>query len=213
MAKMAQADIKWMDPDYAGGTGQKWDSDQTQIFNALTNQASVYSSSSSHTLCPDSGGTSSMCPYEDMFIDYRDIRHQEQYVRLGDENKRILIHGRGTMCFELAGKKIAYADTLPVPELSAILLSTIVHRRSAQRCSFITDNSGCFLTYPHFQVEIEDDDDCTAECLPLPKDTRAFNFDSRLHIDCNSSADATRVSHNLAFCVMYRAGLLSVKKS
>jgi hypothetical protein len=213
MARMAKTDLKWTKHDYSGGNGEKWDSNQTQIFDELANQASIYPNSSSRTLCPDSGATSTMCPHADMFIDYQDIRHEDQYVRLGDENKRILVHGRGTMCFALAGKKITYADTLHVPELSAILLSTRVHRRSAQGCSFLADNSGCFLTYPHFQVEIEDDEDCTIECSSLPKQTHTFDFDSRLHVDHNTSAESVRRSHNLAFRTMHRGRLLNVQKS
>jgi hypothetical protein len=94
-----------------------------------------------------------MCPHRNMFVDYQDIRHERQYVRLGDEKKRILIHSRGTMCIEVDGRKIAYAETLHIPQLSAILLLTRVHCRSASGCSFLADNSGCFLTYPNFTLK------------------------------------------------------------
>jgi hypothetical protein len=122
-AKMAKTDLKWIESEMEG-KGVRWDSDIAQAFNVLANQSPIYEHTANHTLCPDSGATSNMCPYRDMFVDYQDIHLERQYVRLGDENKRILIHGRGTLCMEVDGRKLAYADTLHVPQLSAILLST-----------------------------------------------------------------------------------------
>jgi hypothetical protein len=68
MAKMVKTDLKWTKLDYSGGNGEKWDSNQSQIFDELANQASIYPNSSSRILCPDSGATSTMCPHADMFI-------------------------------------------------------------------------------------------------------------------------------------------------
>jgi hypothetical protein len=34
-----------------------------------------------------------MSPHHDIFIDYVDLRQELRYVRLGDEDQHILIHG------------------------------------------------------------------------------------------------------------------------
>jgi hypothetical protein len=140
-----------------------------------------------------------MCPHKDMFVDYCDIREEQQYVRLGNQNKWILIHGRGTMCLEVEGRKIAYAHTLQVPQLSAILLSTRVHRRSAIGYSFLADSSGCFLTYPTFQKEVDDTFDCTIPCQRVLPDTHTYDFDSleqrsRSHLPASGSPSHASLS-------------------
>jgi hypothetical protein len=153
-----------------------------------------------------------MCPYRDMFVDYRDIREECQYVGLGDENKRILIHGRGTLCVEVAGRKIAYADMLHIPQLSAILLSNRVYHRAAPACSCLADSSGCFLTYPNFQIEVDDTADCTTSCTTVDP-TIHTDFDSRCHTTQHFSKDAVRVCHNLAFRAMQHSRLSALHKS
>jgi hypothetical protein len=154
-----------------------------------------------------------MSPHRDMFVDYQDIRHERQYVRLGDKNKRILIHGRGTMCIEVGGRKIAYTESLHVSQLSAIPLSTRVHRRSASGCLFLADNSGCFLTYPTFHIEINNSDDCTIDCQTVPSGTQYFDFDSRRHVTQHSSSKAVRVCQHLAFRAMQHSRLSAVQKA
>jgi hypothetical protein len=57
-----------------------------------------------------------------MFVDYVDISSKGLVVRLGDEDKTIPILGTGTLCLDIMGHNIAYADVLHVPALSAILL-------------------------------------------------------------------------------------------
>jgi hypothetical protein len=216
VAKVAKSDMKWWPVTTCTtekSAKRQWDTDYKQVFNALAMQSSIYPATSERTLCPDSGATSNMCPHEDMFIDYKDIRHEQHYVRLGDEHKRILIHGRGTMCLQVQGHTIAYADTLHVPELSAILLSTRVHRRSAVGCSFVADNSGCFLTYPNFQIEVDDEDDCTLPCQAVPADTKVYDFDSRIHVTQHLSASAVRRCEDLVFHSMHRARLAGIQKS
>jgi hypothetical protein len=59
------------------------------------------------TVCPDSGATSIMGPHRDMFLDYTDVRGQGLVVRLGDEDQTIPIAGRGTLCLDILGHKVA----------------------------------------------------------------------------------------------------------
>jgi hypothetical protein len=115
----------------------------------------------------------------------------QRVVRLGDENKTIPIDGRGTLCINVLGHAVAYANALHVPDLSAILLSTRVHRRVTQGYSFLADHDGCFFTYPNFTVEIADTDDCVIPCSRLPPGT-PLDFDACLHLP--SEKDSTCIS-------------------
>jgi hypothetical protein len=91
------------------------------------------------------------------------------------------------MALKVNGKTIAYVHTLHVPQLSAILLSTRrVHRRAAQGCSFIADHSGCFLTFPNFNIELDDDEDCTISCKDVDPNITQYDFNSRRHVSQHS---------------------------
>jgi hypothetical protein len=169
---------------------------------------------STRVLCPDSGATNIMGPHRDMFIDYTDIQSESRYVRLDNESRRILIHGTGTLCLEVTGKHIAYVNSLYVPQLSAILLSSRVHRRAAEGCSFLVDHLGRFLTFPTFEIEIDDTDGCTVDCLPIRDPSMPMDFDSRRHLTAHLSKEAVRVlAQNLAFRAMTTARLSGVQKA
>jgi hypothetical protein len=114
---------------------------------------------------------------------------------------------------EVDGRTLAYTDTLHVPQLSAILLSTRVHRRSATGCSFLANGSGCFLTYPNFVIEVDDSSDCTIECRNIPDDTHTYNSDSRRHITPDSSKESVRICQQLAFRAMHHSRLSAVQKA
>jgi hypothetical protein len=148
-----------------------------------------------------------MNPFRDMFVQYTDLRSAKQCVRLGDESQTILIHGRGTMMMKVSGKIILYDNVLHVPDLTAILLSTRVYRRSAPGCSFVADHSGCFLSYPNFEIEINDTDDCTIECHPVTDPTITPDFDSRRHVTQHSSKAAIAMNFELGFRAMQHARL------
>jgi hypothetical protein len=113
------------------------------------------------------------------------------------------------MCLEVEGHTIAYADTLHAPDLSAILLSSRVHRRAADGCSFLADNSGCFLTYPTFTVKINDSNDCTIPCRRIQNVPHTFDFDSRRYLTDHSSKAAVAKCHQLAFRAMQRSRLVA----
>jgi hypothetical protein len=85
-----------------------------------------------------------MHPHQDMFVDYVDLSKKNRVVRLEDDNKTIPILGKGTMCMTIEGRTIALANTLYVPDLSAILLSSCVLRRIEPGCAFVADHDGCF---------------------------------------------------------------------
>jgi hypothetical protein len=175
----------------------KWKEEERNELAKLAEADQYYSHSSSvhRTLCPDSGATSTMCPHRDMFRDYVDLRSKGRVVRLGDDNKTIPILGQGTMCITIEGRNIALANTLYVPDLSAILLSSRVLRRIAPGCSFVADHKGCFLTFPNFTFEINDETDCTLQCQKTTSDK--FDFDSRLFLPEHASRTERHRRHVL----------------
>jgi hypothetical protein len=164
------------------------------------------------TVCPDSGATSIMAPRRDMFVDYVDLRGKGLVVRLGDEDKTIPITGRGTLCINLQGHYVAYANALHVPNLTVILLSSRVHRRISPGCSFVADNSGCFLTYPNFTIDVDDAKDCTIPCGVVPPGC-TFAFDSRLHTNRTSSNHDLRQCTDLHLAKAHKARLVALRKS
>jgi hypothetical protein len=178
VARVATRDAKWVRPPTLCENRDAWESIKAKRVgvNKIENMTTAYPST--RVLCPDSGATNIMGPHPEMFIDYLDIQSENRYVRLGNESRRILIHGTGTLCLEVVGKRVAYANSLYVPQLSAILLSSRVHRRAAEGCSFLADHSGCFLTFPTFKIEIDDTDDCTIDCLPIQDPSLPMDFDS-----------------------------------
>jgi hypothetical protein len=94
---MAKADRRWLrqtEPPLCV-SWEAWSTEKGRKDNELAFLSIQYPS---RILCPDSGATSKMCPDRNMFIEYDDVQAERRYVRLGDENQRILIHGRGTMC-------------------------------------------------------------------------------------------------------------------
>jgi hypothetical protein len=119
VARMAKCAAKWLRPEEPAWNittpkiKQKWDTGMRNDLAKLANASPVYPSN--RTICPDSGATSIMNPYRDMYLDYTDIQHMRQCVRLGDENKKIMIHGVGTMVLRVDGKTVAHENTLHVP--------------------------------------------------------------------------------------------------
>jgi hypothetical protein len=75
------------------------------------------------------------------------------------DNHPIECLGIGTQFFRIDGRIIRRRQVLHVPALKAPLISVRQHRRN-QGCSFIADNSGCYLTFPNFSITIDDSTDC-----------------------------------------------------
>jgi transposase InsO family protein len=147
-----------------------------------------------------------------MMSDFVDLTDKKLFVRLGNEDQTIPICGRGTMRMQVDGHNVAYSDVLYVPDLTAILLSSRVHRRTAPGCSFVADHDGCFLTFPDFTIEIQDEHDCTIHCTAIP-DTAPLDFDSRLYLTGHSSRNAARLATTLQLQGMHRARFAGLRKT
>lgn len=111
--------------------------------------------------CVDSSCTQDMCPLRPSFITYTPLVNC--HVTIANSEK-IPCSGRGTVILTLRDKTVKLANVLHVPDLEMTLLSVRSHRRRGQGCSFIADESGCFLTFPHFVLDIDDSDDCVIPC-------------------------------------------------
>ena len=206
---------RWIKPTYAAAasTKVKW-KDAEQLDLAKLAKSNHYYLPTSRILCPDSGATSiMMCPHRDIFIDYVDLGDQGRVFRLGEDNKTIPILGRGTMRLNIQGHTIALANTLYVPDLSAILLSSRIFRHISPGCAFIADHDGCFLTFPEVTFEINDDSDCTLLCQTVPPTTATFDFDSRLHLFDHSSNKERQHRNALRATYMQKARLAGIRKS
>jgi hypothetical protein len=94
----------------------------------------------------DSGCTKHMFPDRDLFLQYKTCSHS--FVILADKSKTACL-GIGTVQLFLGGKSIILHDVLHVPCLRCPLLSVRCFRR-LKGCSFLSDNLGCFLTFPTF---------------------------------------------------------------
>ena len=104
----------------------------------------------------DSGATSTMVPWLDLFLDYKPT--PGSYVLLAD-NTRTACLGRGTVRFKMGGTIVIITDALCIPTLRCPLYSIWCHWQSIG-CALIADNSGIFLTFPNCIVPIDDSVDC-----------------------------------------------------
>ena len=134
--------------------------------------------SSIKQLCLDSGASHDLWNNRDDFIKYKEITNAGRYVTLADDSK-IPIMGIGTIQFRIGSKVIRLNNVYHVPRLDMPLLSMRIHRRREQGCSFIADHSGCYYTFPDFQIEVDDDDDVTVPFSSCRDDATPDFSDSR----------------------------------
>lgn len=93
------------------------------------------------------------------------------------------------------GKHTILHDVLHVPSLCCPLISICCIRR-LKGCSFLSNNSGCFLTFPTFFLQVDDSSDCiTQGHLATPTSTTIFY--SRLVGVVSAISDNTR--HRLLY--------------
>jgi hypothetical protein len=97
-----------------------------------------------------------MMSFRHCFITYQST--PKSYVILADSQKSPCL-GRGDVCITLGGFKVILKDVLHIPSLCCPLFSVRRHRRLLG-CSFLADNSGCFLMFPSFTIEVNDSSDC-----------------------------------------------------
>ena len=89
-----------------------------------------------------------MCLIKEFFEDY--IPNTDNNHTIVADRRCIHVAGSGTLRINLGGHPVRLRSCLHVPDLEIFLLSTRIHRHRGQGCAFITDPTGCFLTFPSF---------------------------------------------------------------
>jgi hypothetical protein len=128
-----------------------------------------------------------MFPFRDLFIHYTPT--PGSYVILANKS-RVSCTGSGTVRFSLRGKAIILHDVLHVPKLRSPLLSVRCFWRLVG-CSFLANNTGSFLTFPTFILNIEDSSDCT-----IPGHS---SFSTQPHFDSRQAGSIAAISDNTRF--------------
>jgi len=134
----------------------------------------------------DSGCTKHMFPDRSTFISYKPCLHS--FVILANKSKTACL-GTGTVQLLLGGQSIILHDVLHVPNLRYPLVSVRCFRR-LKGCSFLSDSSGCFLTFPTFFLPVDDSSDCIIKGQKLHKPIQPV-FDSRLVGSVSAVSDNT----------------------
>jgi len=127
-----------------------------------------------------------MFPFRDTFLTYKPC--SQSFVVLADKSKTVCL-GIRTITIMLGGKEIVLHDLLHVPNLCSPLLSVHCFRQ-LKGCSFLSDNSGCFFTFPTFFLTVDDSSDCIIG--NLVKTPSSPIFDSRLVGTVSAVSDNTR---------------------
>lgn len=149
---------------------------------------SVKSVTSSYTIKPgtqlnhhsfdviiDSGCTKHMVCFRELFFSYKPC-FQSLFI-LADKSK-VPYLGIGCVSMILGDKKVMFHDVLHVLSLWCSLLSVWCYQWF-KGCSFLGDNSGCFLSFPTFFLPVDDSSDCIIRGKFLP-DNNVIDFDSHL---------------------------------
>ena len=100
-----------------------------------------------------SGATHHMWNDSNAFISF----HKEEsggYVCIAN-NQKIPLVGYGSIWIKLDNYTIQLDDVFYVPSLRDSLFSVRQHQRCPS-CSFLCDNTGCYLTFPHFSIPVND---------------------------------------------------------
>jgi hypothetical protein len=128
-----------------------------------------------------------MFPTRETFLTYKPCSHS--FVILADKSKTACL-GIGTITIMLVGREIVLHDVLHVPSLRSPLISAHCFC-SLKGCSFLSDNSGCYLTSPTFFLTVDDSSDCIIKGI-LVRTPSSPVFDNRLVGMVSAVSDNTR---------------------
>ena len=135
-------------------------------------------------------------PYKDAFISYKVT--PSSYVILTDKSQ-VPCLGMVVVSFTLCGKSIVLHGVLHVPTLCSPLLSVRCFC-CLNGCSFLVNDTGCYLTFPKFFLPVDDTSDGTISGSPSVM--TSFDFDSQnVGLTC-------AFSENTWFCGHHRPTIL-----
>jgi len=159
----------------------------SSILSSTLDLSKLTSNHSEFNVIIDSGCTTHMFPDRDTFFTYKPC--SQSFVILADKSKTACL-GIGTITIMLGGKEIVLHNLLNIPKLRSPLLSIRCFRQ-LKGCSFLSDNSGCFLTFPTFFLPVDDSSDCIIKGNLVKTPSSPF-FDSRLVGTVSAVSDNTR---------------------
>ena len=136
----------------------------------------------------DSGATAMMMPFRQCFISYKPTPRSN--VVLANNQKSPCL-GCGDICLKMGGYNVILRDVLHIPSLRCPLFSVCCHH-CFLGCSFIADNTGCYLTFPSFTIEVDNQTDCTV--MGQVGDTS-----HQIHFDAHQIGCVSVVSDNTRF--------------
>jgi len=135
----------------------------------------------------DSGATSTMVPWKELFISYRTT--PGSYVILAN-NQRTPCLGRGDIRINMGGYTTIISNVLHIPALRCPLYSIRSHSR-IRGCGFHADNKGTLLAFPTFILPVDLSYDCVLKgSFPSSMDT--VHFDERSVGNISAVSDNTR---------------------
>ena len=117
-----------------------------------------------------------MNPSRNGFLDYSPALDGSHVISASGE--QIHVAGRGRYCASVNGRTCVFPDWLHIPHLQMPLISVRQFLRMGQGCSFLADNTGYFLTFPEFIIDVDDLMDCVVNFTPAPTATH-FDFNGR----------------------------------
>ena len=112
-----------------------------------------------------------------------------RHVTHADDSK-IPIMGIGTIQFCIGNKVICLNNVYHVPRLDMSLLLMQIHQHREQGCSFVADHSGCYYTFPDFQIEVDDEDNITVPFTSCHHAEEAADFSEFWSTRCGQRSHA-----------------------
>ena len=126
-----------------------------------------------HCLVADSGCTDHLHPRFEDFWSFK--RLTNQFVVLPDKS-RIPILGVGCIAIRIGGRLLYFRKVYYVPDLRIPLYSLRIHRR-LPGCGHFANNGGFSVTFPDFDLEVDDEEDSYLYFDAVDKSTPIHEFD------------------------------------
>ena len=118
-----------------------------------------------------------MTPSDFGFLDYTKVTKESHVI--GPLGEKVPVVVRGTYCASINSLTCVFPEFLHIPLLQMPLILVRQFRLLCQDCSFIANNTGCYLTFPDFVIEVDDSVGCIVE-FTLALTVAHFDFDGHI---------------------------------
>jgi hypothetical protein len=126
--------------------------------------------------------------WKSIYLSYKACVHS--YVILADKNK-VPCLGIDSIKINLGGRIVILHDVLHVSNIRSPLI-TVRCFQCLHGCSFVRDNTGYFLAFPKFFLQVDDSSDCIINGSHATNLSLETDFDSRLVGYILAVSDITR---------------------